>query len=73
MQLILNLFSVTWSFRNHSYMLVWCSRNSSFYYQCWKQLCSWIFLWTLLHIVFQHSLIKIKFKRTAFIQSINLL
>ncbi len=29
-------FSVTWSFRNHSNMLIWCSKLS---YQCWKQFC----------------------------------
>jgi len=31
------VFSVTWSFRNHTDMQIWCSRNIS-YYQCWKQL-----------------------------------
>jgi len=30
---------VTWSFRNHSDMLMCCLRN--IYYQCWKHLC-WI-------------------------------
>jgi len=25
------VFSVTWSFRNHSNMLIWCSRNMSYY------------------------------------------
>jgi len=34
--------SVTWSFRNLSNMLICCSRNISYYYQCWKQCC---FLW----------------------------
>jgi len=29
--------SVTWSFRNHANMLIWCWRI--IYYQCWKQLC----------------------------------
>jgi len=24
-------------------MLIWCSRNIYFYYQCWKQLCSFFF------------------------------
>ncbi len=33
---IFSIFSVTWSFRNHSHMLIWCSRNISDYYQCWK-------------------------------------
>jgi len=31
------VFSVTWSFRNHSNMLIWCLNIS--YYQSWKQLC----------------------------------
>jgi len=31
------VFSVTWSFRNYSNMLIWCSRNISYYYQCWKK------------------------------------
>ncbi len=26
------------------YMLFWCSRNMSYYYQCWKQLCCLICL-----------------------------
>ncbi len=34
---ITSVFSVTWSFRNHSNMLIYCSRNISDYYQCWKQ------------------------------------
>jgi len=28
------VFSVTWSFRNHSNMMICCSRNISYYYQC---------------------------------------
>jgi len=28
------VFSVTWSFRNHSDILIFCSRNISYYYQC---------------------------------------
>jgi len=35
--IITPVFSVTWSFRNHSNMLICCSRNISYYYQCWKQ------------------------------------
>ncbi len=31
-------------FRNHSNMLICCSRNISDYYQCWKQLCCTVFL-----------------------------
>jgi len=35
-------FSVTWSFRNHSNLMIRCSRNISS--QCWKQLFAY-FLW----------------------------
>ncbi len=28
---------VTWSFRNHSNILICCSRNISDYYQCWNK------------------------------------
>ncbi len=38
------VFSDTWSFINHSNTLIWCSRNFSCYYECWKQLCCLIFL-----------------------------
>jgi len=34
-----SVFSVTWSYRIHSVMLICCSRHISYYYQCWKQLC----------------------------------
>ncbi len=30
------VFSVTWSFRNLSNMLIWCSKNFFFYNQWWK-------------------------------------
>jgi len=34
--IITSVFSVTWSFRNHSNMQIYCSRNfSDYYYQCW--------------------------------------
>ncbi len=36
--------SVTWYFRNNYNMLIWCSGNISYYYQCWKKLCCLIFL-----------------------------
>ncbi len=39
-------------FRNHSYMLIYCSRNISDYYQCWKQLCWQIIVWKPLYIFF---------------------
>ncbi len=32
-------------FRNHNNILIYCSRNISDYYQCWKQSCCTIFLW----------------------------
>ncbi len=59
------VFSVTWSFRNHSNMLILCSRNV-YYYHSWKQLCCLMFLW-------QKYLINRKFKRTALIRNTNLL
>ncbi len=31
--------------RNQSNRLNWCSRNISYYYQYWKQLCCLIFMW----------------------------
>ncbi len=39
---ITSAFSVTWSFRNPSNMLICCSRN--IYYHCWKQLFCLILL-----------------------------
>jgi len=45
--IITPVFGVTWSFRNHSNM-IWLSRNI---YQCWQQLCCFIFLWILWWIV----------------------
>ncbi len=60
-------FSVTWSFRNDLIMLICCSRNISYYFLCWKQLCCCLtFLWKLWYI-FQDSLMNRKFKRTVFI------
>jgi len=60
---IFSVFSVTWCFWN----LIGCSRNISYYYQCWKQSCCWIFVWI------QDSLMNIKFKITSFIWNWNLL
>jgi len=37
--IITPVFSVTWPFRNHSNMMIWCSRNIYNYHQCWKQSC----------------------------------
>ncbi len=48
------VISVTWSFRNHSNMLICHSRNISHYYQCWKKLCCLIFLWKQLYILFYY-------------------
>jgi len=44
------VFSVTWSFRNQSNMMICCSRNI-YYYQCWK-LLSHIFVETMIHFFF---------------------
>jgi len=43
--IITPVFSVTWSFRNHSNMRIWWSTNIYHYYQWWKQLCCFRFLW----------------------------
>ncbi len=59
------IFVIQWS--NHSNILMFCSRNISDYYQCWKQSCCTIFL---LHFIFHDSLMNRKFKRTAFICTI---
>ncbi len=65
--IITPVFSVTWSFRNHSYILIWCSRNIS-YYQCWKQLCCFI-LWKPWYVLMLWS--TVKFKITALIWNRN--
>ncbi len=39
-----HFFSVTWSFRSHSNMLICSSRNIAYYYSCWKQLYCLIFI-----------------------------
>jgi len=41
------VFSLTWSFRNYSDMMIWWSRNMSYCYQCWIQLLNRFFsiLW----------------------------
>ncbi len=54
-RIITPVFSVTWSFRNHSNMLIWYSNIS---YKCWKQLCWLVFLWTLRNISFCRFLIN---------------
>ncbi len=65
------VFSVTWSFRNHSNMLIWCSLNISYYYQCWNQWCCLISVWKLSYVFIHHSLMNRKFKTTAFICNSN--
>ncbi len=57
------VFSVTWSFRNHSNILMWCLTNIYCYYQCLILLCCLIFLWKPLRIFFQHCFMNRKFKR----------
>ncbi len=42
--IITPVFSVTWSFRNHSNVL-WCSRKMSYHFQYLKQLWWYTFLW----------------------------
>jgi len=37
------------SFRNHSNLLIWCSRNISYYYNVTKMLCCLICLVTMMH------------------------
>ncbi len=56
----LNFFTVTWSFRNHSNLIIWCSRNIPYYYyQCWKEFCCQIFLWKLWYIYYHKKVWKI--------------
>ncbi len=56
------VFSVTLSFRNHYNMLLFCPRNSSYYYQCFMRLN--ILMETDKNI-FTDSFINRKFERTA--------
>ncbi len=45
------VFSVTWSFINHSNMVIWCSRNVTYYYQCRKKFMPLrVFLETVIHV-----------------------
>ncbi len=61
---IFSIVTVTWSFRNHSNMLICCLRNISHYNQCNKQLHYLIFCGN-------GSSVKRKLKRTAFIWNQN--
>jgi hypothetical protein len=60
---ISQVFSVTWSFRNHSNMMIWCSRRIS-YYQCWNVVLLNIFEEIVTHFF---DLMNRRFKRKAFI------
>ncbi len=46
------VFNVTWSFRNHSKKLIWCSRNISYYFQS-VEVENSCFLWKLWCISFR--------------------
>ncbi len=61
--IITPVFSVTRFFRNHTNMLICCSRNIS----CWKQLCCLIFLWKRWNFFF---LMNSTFIRKLFIGNI---
>ncbi len=50
--IITPVFSVTWSFRNHTNMLICCSRNISDYYQHWKKLTSLLFILFIIGLSF---------------------
>jgi len=43
-----SVFSVTWSFRNHSKMMIWSSKKQTnkHYYQCWN-ICVQLFFGTI--------------------------
>ncbi len=41
------VFSVTWSFINHSNMLIWCSRNISYIIINIENVCRFVFFWKL--------------------------
>ncbi len=58
------VFSVTLSFRNHYNMLLFCPRNSSYYYQCFMRLN---ILMETDNNFFTDSFINRKFERTAFL------
>ncbi len=60
-------------FRNHSNMLICCSRNISDYYQCLETVVLHnISVETVIQLIFQDSQMNRKFKRTAFIWNRNL-
>ncbi len=59
---IIPAFSVTWSFWNHSNMLIWSSGNIYFYLQCWNQ----FYFCGNCEKYFFRILWWTKFKRTAF-------
>ncbi len=58
-------------FRNHSNMLICCSRNISDYYQCSKQLSCFIFLWKPWYILFFRILWWIEISKEQHLFVIN--
>jgi len=65
--IITSVFSVTWSFRNHSNMLIWCFKNHFLLSMLKTVVLLNIFVETVIIRFFHNSLTKRKFKRTAFI------
>ncbi len=74
------VFSVTSSFRNHSNMLIWCSRNISYFYECYHCFCciiSWYYYcsnftdWQIVNISIWHWFILniICYDKTVFSNS----
>jgi len=59
--------SVTWSFRNHCNVIFYCSRNISYYYQYWKQLCCYF---CGKYDFFFYSLINAKFSIKIFYNNV---
>ncbi len=59
--IITPVFSVTWSFRNHSTLLICCSVIISDYYQCCKHLCCLMFLRKLFFSRFSYEYLKLSF------------
>ncbi len=66
------VFSLTWSFRNHSNMLILVLKKHILL-ACWKKLCCLIFWWKLWWFFLEWNyLMNRKFKRTAFMWHRNL-
>ncbi len=84
--IITPVFSVTWSSRNQSNMLIWCSIHFSYYlclhilfsfllHKSLRQLCSFIFFWTwwYFHISLMNKKLIWLIKWTAFIWKVFLI